>query len=79
MKIIVNQNATKQRLIDSANKIVEIAKQKASEGIHYFDFPKIEGVDSSHLISKVIELTEGTVYCGYRGLGQYYIRFIIKS
>jgi len=79
MKIIVNQNATEQKLQDAVNKVIEIAKRRASEGIHFFDFAKIEGVNSFHLINKVNQLTEGTVDCGYRGLGKYYIRFIIKN
>jgi len=79
MKIIVNQNATEQKLMDTAYKVVELAKQKASEGVHFFYFPKVEGVHSFHLISRVGQLTEASVDCAYRGLGQHYIKFIIKS
>lgn len=67
MKIIVNKEATQNSILDEANRVVEEAKQKAQSGISSFNYSYPRGIDGSSVISKVKELTEGTVVCSYRG------------
>jgi len=77
MKIIVNQKAIEDNLITSANQIIELANQKASEGISWFIAPIPNGVNCWSLISKVGILSEGSVECAYRGISKGVIKFRI--
>ena len=86
-KIIVDKKA-KQKLIDRiANKIIDIGRRRASEGMTGFTYCKIGvekgdrlfllGIDYSAIIRLVEHKTDNTITCVERGHSDYSIKFRI--
>ena len=80
MKIKVNKDAQSRKLIDTVNLVVILAEDCASRGLEKFnyEYPKGYGFDAQQLINQVEKQTEGTVYAGYKSVGNGVIKFTIK-
>tara|TARA_A100001515_G_scaffold142376_1_gene141042 strand:- start:719 stop:961 length:243 start_codon:yes stop_codon:yes gene_type:complete len=80
MKIKVNKDAQRRKLIDTANTVVIMAEDCALRGLERFNFnyPKGYGFDAQQLINQVEKQTEGTVYAGYRSVSNGAIKFTIR-
>ena len=63
-----------------ANDVIEIAKKKAEQGITSFMYPfnRDCGTYSHWVISRVRDISEGTVDCAYRGNYGHEIKFCIS-
>jgi len=80
MKIKLNKN---QQIINHKTHIwtiIEIAKQKADNGIEHFKYPipKNIGISAREIIDAVENETEETVYGGYKCICDGFIRFTIR-
>ena len=71
MKIVINKEATQQRLNEEASRVIEKARDIAESGRNKFYHPCVRGerYDSYDLILLVQDLTEQSVYKAqfYRG------------
>jgi hypothetical protein len=81
MKIKVNKNQQNMEFRKTVWSIVEIAKQKAENGIEHFHYsiPRGLGFGSYEIIKEVEQITEETVYAGYRSVKDGTIRFSISN
>tara|TARA_R100001082_G_C4331152_1_gene145701 strand:+ start:222 stop:464 length:243 start_codon:yes stop_codon:yes gene_type:complete len=80
MKIKVNKDAQRRKLIDTANTVVIMAEDCALRGLERFnyEYPKGYGFDAQQLIRQVEKQTENTVYAGYSSVSNGKIRFTIR-
>tara|TARA_R100000935_G_C2743016_1_gene126638 strand:+ start:132 stop:374 length:243 start_codon:yes stop_codon:yes gene_type:complete len=80
MKITINKNKQEINFKKHVWSIIEIAKQKAENGIErfYYPIPRNQGIDSSTLISAVEKETEQSVYGGYKCIKDGQIKFSIE-
>ncbi len=80
MKISINKNQQAINFKTHVWTIIEIAKQKAENGIERFYYPKPmnQGIDTYKLVDAVEKETEDSVYCGYRGIQDGQIKFTIR-
>ena len=78
MKIKINKNQQAINFKTHVWTIIEIAKQKAKNGIDRFYYPKPmnQGIDAHTLIDAVEEGTEDSVYGNYKD-GK--IKFLIRD
>lgn len=81
MKITINKNAEKINFKTHVGTIIMIAKEKAKNGYHNFNYPipRNQGICHWELIRKVEEETEETVYAGHKSVSDGTIRFTIRS
>lgn len=81
MKIKVNKNQQNIEFRKHIWTIIEIAKQKAKNGIEHFHYtiPRGQGFGSYQVIDEVEQITEQTVYAGYRSVKDGTIRFSISN
>ena len=79
MKIKVNKDAQRRKLIDTANTVVMMAKDCALRGLEKFnyEYPKGYGFDAQQLIDQVEYQTQNTVYAGYKSVNNGIIKFKI--
>ena len=79
MKIKVNKNAQRRKLIDTANTVVMMAEDCALRGLEKFnyEYPKGYGFDAQQLINQVEYQTQNTVYAGYKSVNNGIIKFKI--
>ena len=79
MKIKVNKDAQRKKLIDTANVVVIMAKDCARRGLEKFnyEYPKGYGFDAQQLIKQVKHQTQNTVYAGYKSVSNGIIKFSI--
>ncbi len=80
MKITINKNQQEINFKKHVWTIIEIAKQKAENGIERFYYPKPinQGIDTYTLIDAVEKETEQSVYGGYRCIKDGQIKFSIQ-
>ena len=80
MKITINKNQQELNFKKHVWTIIEIAKQKAENGIERFYYPKPinQGIDTYTLINAVEKETEQSVYGGYRCIKDGQIKFSIQ-
>jgi hypothetical protein len=80
MKIKVNKDAQRRKLIDTANIVVIMAEDCALRGLERFnyEYPKGYGFDAQQLINQVEKQTENTVYAGYKSVSNGKIKFTIR-
>jgi len=80
MKITINRNQQEVNFKKHVWSIIEIAKQKAENGIErfYYPIPRNQGIDSSRLINAVEKETEQSVYGGYKCIKDGQIKFSIE-
>ena len=80
MKIKVNKDAQRKKLIDTTNIVVLIAEDCARRGLEKFnyEYPKGYGFNAHQLIEQVEKQTENTVYAGYKSVSNGKIRFTIR-
>tara|TARA_R110001606_G_scaffold382527_1_gene544374 strand:+ start:58 stop:303 length:246 start_codon:yes stop_codon:yes gene_type:complete len=80
MKIKVDKNQQQIEFKKHIWTIIEIAKQKAKNGIEHFKYPYPKGFGFSphELIKEVENLTEESVYGGYKCICNGLIRFSIS-
>lgn len=80
MKIQVNKNQQEINFKNHVWTIINIAKQKAKNGIKSFSYttPRNQGISSFSLINAVEKKTEETVYGGYRCVKDGVIIFSIR-
>jgi hypothetical protein len=81
MKIQVNKNQQAINFKTHVGTIIEIARQKAQNGITRFAYPKPtnQGIDTYSLIEAVEDETEESVYGGYKCIKDGYINFSIRD
>jgi len=81
MKIKLNKNQQAINFKKHVWTIIEIAQQKAKNGIERFYYPKPinQGIDSYALIDAVEKETEESVYGGYRCIQDELIKFTIRD
>jgi hypothetical protein len=82
MIIKVNKNQQQIEFRKHIWTIIEIAKQKADNGINqfYYSCPKGYGFDTWKVIEEVEKLTEESVYGGYKCVkGDGLVRFSIRT
>ena len=81
MKITVSKNKQEENFKIHVKSIITMAKNKASEGIDRFYYPKPigQGIDSHSLIDAVEKETEDTVYGGYKCISNGEIKFSIRT
>lgn len=79
MKIKVNKDAQRRKLIDTANTVVMMAEDCALRGLERFnyEYPKGYGFDAHQLIDQVEYQTQNTVYAGYKSVNNGIIKFKI--
>lgn len=79
MKIKVNKDAQRRKLIDTANTVVIMAEDCALRGLEKFnyEYPKGYGFDAQQLIDQVEYQTQNTVYAGYKSVNNGIIKFKI--
>ena len=80
MKITINKNQQELNFKKHVWTIIEIAKQKAENGIErfYYPTPINQGIDTYTLINAVEKETEQSVYGGYRCIKDGQIKFSIQ-
>ncbi len=80
MKIKVNKDAQRRKLIDTANTVVMMAEDCALRGLERFnyEYPKGYGFDAQQLITQVEKQTQDTVYAGYKSVSNGIIKFSIR-
>ena len=80
MKISINKNQQTINFKTHVWTIIEIAKQKAENGIErfYYPIPRNQGFSHWELIDKVEEKTEESVYGGYKCIKDGQIKFSIR-
>ena len=79
MKIKVNKDAQRKKLIDTANLVVLLAEDCALRGLERFnyEYPKGYGFNAGQLIEQVEKQTQNTVYAGYKSVSNGIIKFSI--
>jgi len=80
MRIQVDKNQQEINFKKHVWTIIEIAQQKAKEGIEgfYYPIPRNQGIDTYTLIDKVEKETEESVYGGYKCIKDGQIKFSIR-
>ena len=81
MKIQVNKNQQSLNFKKHVWTIIEIAQQKAKNGIErfYYPIPRNQGFSHWELIERVEMKTEESVYGGYRCIQDGLIKFTIRD
>ena len=81
MKVKINKNKKNLNFKKHVWSIIEIAKQKANNGLDrfYYPIPHNEGINKYNLINEVEKETDLTVYGGYKCVSNGVIKFSIRD